>query len=249
MEEKQSKGLAIASLVLSIIAILGCYIPFLNIFSILMAVIGLILGIVAIVKKQGGMGIAGTIISIISLIIAWCINLGFIALIGTAGQALDENSKVEGLEIANYTLGTDGEDTVVTGQVTNNTGKAIIGAMVFFQGDGTDDDGANQTCIDATETLASGATWDFKAICSGHPTQITDSHVTFVSTDQTSADNPASVEVTGASDTTPASEPIAPTTSDVTTDASGVAPAVDTTAPDAAPADVSAPVAAPAAQN
>ncbi len=194
MEEKQSKGLAIASLVLSIVAILGCWFPLLNVFSMLLAVIGLILGIVAIVKKQGGMGIAGTIISALSLILAWGINFGTIAILKTANNILEENSKTEGLDIVTYNLSADGENTVVTGQVANNTGKTLTGVMVLFQGEGTEGNDLGDNCIDATESLAAGATWDFKAICSGTPTQITDAKVTFANTDPAANANPSDAD-------------------------------------------------------
>lgn len=65
--ENQSKGLAIASLVLGIIAVVFnfCF----AYAGIVFAIIGLILGIIAVVKKQGGMAVAGVVLSVIALIL------------------------------------------------------------------------------------------------------------------------------------------------------------------------------------
>lgn len=97
MEEKVSKveivddkrsGLATASMVLGIIAVIGCWVPFLNIFSIIMAVIGLGLGIPALIvylkKKKGSLGktIAGLVLCLITVIIGISMNI-------SAGKAVD----------------------------------------------------------------------------------------------------------------------------------------------------------------
>ncbi|AMP20366.1 hypothetical protein AZF37_03560 [endosymbiont 'TC1' of Trimyema compressum] len=70
--EQSNKGLAIASLVLGIIGILTsffcmCFMPFIAPF---LGIPGLVLGIIGIRKKEGGMAIAGTILSSITLILS-----------------------------------------------------------------------------------------------------------------------------------------------------------------------------------
>lgn len=89
---QKKSGLGIASLVLGIIAIVGSWIPILNNVSFLIAVIGLILGIVGIVAirkgKVGGKGltIAAIIINVVAIVIVICTQWVF-------GKALDEVSK------------------------------------------------------------------------------------------------------------------------------------------------------------
>lgn len=88
VNDKRS-GLGTASMVLGIIAIVGCWIPFLNIFSIILGFVGLFLGIpafiVLLVKKKGSAGktIAGLILCFLTLFIAFTMN-------GAATDAINE---------------------------------------------------------------------------------------------------------------------------------------------------------------
>lgn len=89
---QKKSGLGIASLVLGIIAIVGSWIPILNNISFLLAIIGLILGIVGIFSirkgKVGGKGltIAAVVINVIAIVIVICTQWVF-------GKALDETTK------------------------------------------------------------------------------------------------------------------------------------------------------------
>lgn len=89
---QKKSGLGIASLVLGIIAIVGSWIPILNNISFLLAIIGLILGIVGIFSirkgKVGGKGltIAAVVINVIAIVIVVCTQWVF-------GKALDEATK------------------------------------------------------------------------------------------------------------------------------------------------------------
>jgi len=89
VNDKRS-GLGTASMVLGIIAIVGCWIPFLNIFSIILGFVGLFLGIPALitllVKKKGSSGkiIAGLILCSLTLFIAFSMN-------GAATDAINES--------------------------------------------------------------------------------------------------------------------------------------------------------------
>ncbi len=65
-------GLAITSLILGIVAILGFAVPVLNVFSALLAVVGLVLGVIAFIRKAGsrGLSLSGTIVSGLALLLS-----------------------------------------------------------------------------------------------------------------------------------------------------------------------------------
>ena len=68
----KSNGLGVAALILSVLALLSCWIPFLGVIGMLFAVVGLLLGVIGIVvaaiRKSGfSFAIAGIIICIISI--------------------------------------------------------------------------------------------------------------------------------------------------------------------------------------
>ncbi|MCX7658332.1 MAG: DUF4190 domain-containing protein [Oscillospiraceae bacterium] len=75
-------GLSIASMVLGILSILFFCIPYI---SIPLAIVGLVLGIISLVKKQGGKGmaIAGVICSAIGLLIGIIVIIMAIAAISS----------------------------------------------------------------------------------------------------------------------------------------------------------------------
>lgn len=76
--------MGIASLVLGIVAILICWIPIIGVISFVLTIVGLILGIIEITRKdktqeQKGIGIAGVIICAIAIpiiIITTIISIG-----------------------------------------------------------------------------------------------------------------------------------------------------------------------------
>lgn len=99
VDDKRS-GLGTACMVLGIIAIIGSWIPFLNTFSIILALVGLALGVPAfiiyLIKKKGSLGkiLSGLILCSITLIIAFSINNAAVDSINeTFGS--DEGSKTE----------------------------------------------------------------------------------------------------------------------------------------------------------
>lgn len=75
MEKKPRSGMAVTSLVLGIVALVTSVLPFINNLSFVMAILGLIFGIVGMVgiakgKKDGkGLAIAGIILSVIACIV------------------------------------------------------------------------------------------------------------------------------------------------------------------------------------
>lgn len=65
----QSTGLATASLVLGIISVVFAFIPILNIVAYITATVGLILGIIGAVKKQGTKAVIGIILNAVAYFI------------------------------------------------------------------------------------------------------------------------------------------------------------------------------------
>lgn len=86
---KGTSGLGIAALVLGIIACLGCWIPFLNVVSIILAVLGILFGFIgflisAIGRRSGvGMPVAGLIVCIVAIVFS-------VAVTGGTAAAIDE---------------------------------------------------------------------------------------------------------------------------------------------------------------
>ena len=95
--------MGVASLVLGIISIIICFIPFCGAIAFVPAIVGLILGIVAIAqsskseekKSQKGMGIAGTVLSAIAtvVIMLWV----FIFSAAIVGVSTNANQIIEAL--------------------------------------------------------------------------------------------------------------------------------------------------------
>ena len=75
--EKKNTGLSIASLVLGIVALISCLIPYVNVISYLLGLLAIIFAIVTFVNKKAkkGLAIAGIILSILSIIIATIMNV------------------------------------------------------------------------------------------------------------------------------------------------------------------------------
>ncbi|MEJ5943679.1 DUF4190 domain-containing protein [Pseudokineococcus basanitobsidens] len=94
--QHQRKGLAIAALVLGLVAILGCLVPVLNIGSIVIGVVGLALGVTALLLARRathggrGMAIAGTVLSTLAIIGAVIVNLVLGAAINAADDAITD---------------------------------------------------------------------------------------------------------------------------------------------------------------
>ncbi|MCZ2849156.1 DUF4190 domain-containing protein [Modestobacter sp. VKM Ac-2978] len=71
---RKGSGLAIAALVLGIIALLLCWVPIINNFAAILAVVGLALGIPALIsarrgKRTGlGLSVAGVVLSVVALV-------------------------------------------------------------------------------------------------------------------------------------------------------------------------------------
>lgn len=89
------RGLAITSLILGVVALLGSAVPVLNVISALIAVVGLALGIVALVKRQPkGLSLSGTIVSAVALLVS--LVLAVVYAIGLAAAIEGASSGVSG---------------------------------------------------------------------------------------------------------------------------------------------------------
>lgn len=88
--QPQGNGLATASLVLGILALIFVWIPLVGLIAWILAPLGLVLGLVALSKPTGrGMAIAGTVCSGIALLgcFAWIFLIGLGAAVSEAAAA------------------------------------------------------------------------------------------------------------------------------------------------------------------
>ena len=83
-QNKENSGLATAGMVLGIIAIVGSWIPFLNIVSIILAVLAIIFGLIPLFQKRSiGKAVTGVVLGVITIIIA-------VTLLNSATDAIDK---------------------------------------------------------------------------------------------------------------------------------------------------------------
>ncbi|WP_418276386.1 hypothetical protein ACNHYB_00220 [Isoptericola jiangsuensis] len=105
----ERKGLAITALVLGILALLGCWIPVLNIGSIVLGIAGLVLGIIALVQVSKGtaggkvMAIVGGSLSLLAIVLAIVVTVFFVAVIEGQGPTFQQELEQELQEQGNLT--------------------------------------------------------------------------------------------------------------------------------------------------
>ncbi len=87
MEEKKSNGLAVASLVLGIVAIVFSFIGLSIPFGLIIGIVGIILGVMAKKKNPCGMATAGLVLSIIGTVLCAIVFIACAACIGAIGSA------------------------------------------------------------------------------------------------------------------------------------------------------------------
>lgn len=87
MEEKKSNGLAVASLVLGIVAIVFSFIGLSIPFGLIIGIVGIVLGVMAKKKNPSGMATAGLVLSIIGTILCAIIFIACAACMGAIGSA------------------------------------------------------------------------------------------------------------------------------------------------------------------
>lgn len=87
MEEKKSNGLAIASLVLGLVAIVFSFIGLSIPFGLIIGIVGIILGVMAKKKNPCGMATAGLVLSIIGTVLCAIVFIACMACVGAIGSA------------------------------------------------------------------------------------------------------------------------------------------------------------------
>ena len=98
-QPKPSAALAITSLVLGILGVLGSWVPLLGILSGVLALIGLIVGIVALIKvKRGtaggkGIAIAGVMLNVLAIIVVTIVTIVLITWYGKIQHCVDTSEK------------------------------------------------------------------------------------------------------------------------------------------------------------
>lgn len=108
VEGKRSNGLGVAALVVGIVAAVFSIIPLVGMVAFFLGPVAIVLGIIALVLKnrKKGMAIAGTILGVVSLIVAGMMT----AAIGAAAKSVDESINAE--HTVEYVVTTSGPATV-----------------------------------------------------------------------------------------------------------------------------------------
>lgn len=176
--DKQKSGLAAAGMVLGIIAIVGSWIPFLNIVSIIIAVLAIIFGGVALMQKRGtGKAIAALVLGVLTIIIAIVMMSAAVDSIDKAvnddaeqkTSSSEEKKSSERLTLdEGWTLDKSNEYMAkVVGTVSNNSDKPVDGYIqITFSA--LDAEGANVgDCLANANTVDANGKWKFEAMCSG----------------------------------------------------------------------------------
>lgn len=87
-QPQPTNGMAIASLVLGIVSIMFVWIPIVGLLGTLMAIIGLVLGILALRHPTGrGLAIGGLVCAGVSMLVTAVYVFGFIAILGAAAAS------------------------------------------------------------------------------------------------------------------------------------------------------------------
>lgn len=86
--------MAVAGFVLALLGALGSFLPFVNIFFALLALLGLICGIIGLVKAGGlgagkGLSVAAIILSVLALVISFVVTFVFARLMGEKVKELE----------------------------------------------------------------------------------------------------------------------------------------------------------------
>ncbi|MGO4105039.1 MmpS family transport accessory protein [Leifsonia sp. YAF41] len=154
-QPKTGNGLGVAALIIGIIALVGAFIPFLNYGTGFIAFIGLVLGIIGLVRKgkKKGVAIAGTIISglalILSIVMAMVYTAAFAA--GVSASIDESNAKAD-------------RDIVVLYEITGAATNASITYSTFNDGTAGSEQSTGQTLPFTKElTAKAGNEWDFSS--------------------------------------------------------------------------------------
>ena len=134
---KTGNGLGIAALIVGSVAFVGAFIPFINYVSGVLAVVGIILGIIAVTRKNKPKkaGAAGLIVSVIALILSIVLAISYTAAFVTAvDDALPQTSVEESEE--EEAAPVDEVEADATADVGTRENPAPIGTTVAITGGG-----------------------------------------------------------------------------------------------------------------
>lgn len=185
---KATSGMAIAGLVLGILAAVSSWIPIINNFSFILAVIGLVFAIVGVVgtvrgKKAGkGIAIAALVINLVAAGVVLAMQSAMSAAIddATSGLVSTEDVTVQQQEGTDVDAGTDSADqqayaisdvqmtgddysVTISGTFTNNSDAEVSYVQVSYRL--LDAEGAQiGTAYANTNNLPAGGTWKFEAM-------------------------------------------------------------------------------------
>ena len=96
---KQSNGLAVAGFVLALLGALTSFIPVVNIFGGFLAFLGLIFGVIGLVKSRSkgagkGLSIAAIVLAVAAFVISFAVNAATVAVLDTAVKDIGAGDKV-----------------------------------------------------------------------------------------------------------------------------------------------------------
>lgn len=129
IEEKRQSGLGISSMVLSIIAIVISFAPFINIIILPLAIISIVFALLTIIRRsvRKSFAIAGLILSIIAIIVAFSMTLFAIRMMEKSGRELEriakESEQITKYDVTDIELKVDDKSTKVTGKIKNKSGE------------------------------------------------------------------------------------------------------------------------------
>ena len=147
-QRPKGSGLGISALVLGIIALLLSWIPVVNYLAIVLALVGLGLGIAGIIKSHRVMSIIGSALSVLAIVVAIIINIAFVAAVDEAVAELDSSLPAD-------TSIAEGGDAVLDAEADANAGadagagagaeneRGNVVQAIGEQGGLTDDSGAD----------------------------------------------------------------------------------------------------------
>lgn len=95
-QPKRSNPLGLTALIVGIVAIIGCAIPFVNFVSIVLGLVAVALGIIGLVQKNRtrGLAIAGTILGAIALIVGITTASLYAAAVDSVSKAIESSAPV-----------------------------------------------------------------------------------------------------------------------------------------------------------
>ncbi len=123
-----SNGLAIAGFVLGLLALLGSWVPVLNMLAIPLGLLGIVLAAVGLVKAKKvnagkGLAIAGIVTGLLAIIVAIIVNVAFV---GAVNDAVDEATDTSVTAPDPNSDGGDGADD--TGDEDGGSTNSDVGA-------------------------------------------------------------------------------------------------------------------------